>query len=42
MQTFGIDWVGVNADSGRKLLLSIIFIAILIIGGAEFCGGLLA
>lgn len=31
MQAFGIDWVGVNADSGRKLLLSIIFIAILLI-----------
>lgn len=30
MHFLGIDWVGVNADNGRKLLLSVIFIAILL------------
>ncbi len=27
MHLFGIDWVGVNADNGRKLLLSLVFVA---------------
>ena len=27
MHFLGIDWVGVNAENGRKLLLSIVFIA---------------
>ena len=30
MHLLGIDWVGVNADNGRKLLLSIIFIAVVL------------
>ena len=30
MHLLGIDWVGVNADNGRKLLLSVIFIAVLL------------
>ncbi len=30
MHLLGIDWVGVNADNGRKLLLSLIFIAVLL------------
>ena len=31
MHLLGIDWVGVNADNGRKLLLSVIFIAVLLL-----------
>ncbi len=27
MQIFGIDWVGVNPENGRKLLLSLVFVA---------------
>ncbi len=34
MHLFGIDWVGVNAENGRKLLLSILFIAALLICSA--------
>ena len=30
MHLLGIDWVGVNADNGRKLLLSVIFIAVVL------------
>ncbi len=30
MHLLGIDWVGVNADNGRKLLLSLIFIAVVL------------
>ena len=30
MHLWGIDWVGVNAESGRKLLLSLVFIAIVV------------
>lgn len=30
MQILGINWVGVNADNGRKLVLSIAFIAIVL------------
>jgi hypothetical protein len=30
MHLLGIDWVGVNADNGRKLLLSVIFVAVLL------------
>ncbi len=30
MHLLGIDWVGVNADNGRKLLLSVIFIVVLL------------
>ena len=32
MQLFGIDWVGINPENGRKLLLSLAFIAIVLIG----------
>jgi small-conductance mechanosensitive channel len=31
MHFLGIDWVGVNAENGRKLLLSLAFIAIVVI-----------
>ncbi len=31
MHFLGIDWVGVNPDSGRKLLLSIAFVVVIII-----------
>ncbi len=31
MHILGIDWVGVNADNGRKLLLSVIFVAVLLL-----------
>ncbi len=30
MHLFGIDWVGVNAQNGRKLLLSIVFIGVVL------------
>ena len=30
MHIFGIDWVGINAENGRKLLLSIVFIAVIV------------
>ena len=30
MNFLGIDWVGINADNGRKLLLSVIFITVLL------------
>jgi small-conductance mechanosensitive channel len=29
----GIDWVGVNAENGRKLVLSLVFIAVVVGGG---------
>lgn len=32
MQLFGIDWVGINPANGRKLLLSVAFIIIVMIG----------
>ncbi len=32
MTFLGIDWVGVNAENGRKLLLSLVFIAIVLLG----------
>ena len=31
MEIFGIDWVGINAENGRKLLLSIVFIAVVLL-----------
>ena len=31
----GIDWVGINAENGRKLLLSLAFIAAVLIGSAS-------
>ena len=31
MHIFEIDWVGVNAENGRKLLLSLAFIAAVLI-----------
>ncbi|WP_237479357.1 mechanosensitive ion channel family protein [Lichenibacterium dinghuense] len=30
MHLFGIDWVGVNAENGRKLVLSLVFIAVVV------------
>ena len=30
MHFLGIDWVGVNVQNGRKLLLSIVFITIVL------------
>ncbi|WP_267428327.1 mechanosensitive ion channel domain-containing protein [Methylobacterium sp. GC_Met_2] len=33
MHFLGIDWVGVNAENGQKLLLSLVFIAIIVGGG---------
>jgi small-conductance mechanosensitive channel len=30
MQLLGIDWVGVNGENGRKLLLTIVFIAVVL------------
>ena len=32
MTFLGIDWVGVNAENGRKLLLSLVFIAVVLLG----------
>ena len=34
MHLLGIDWVGVNAENGRKLLLSLIFIAVVLAASA--------
>ncbi len=33
MHFFGIDWVGINAENGRKLLLSIIYIGVVLLAG---------
>ncbi|MBE7158115.1 MAG: mechanosensitive ion channel [Rhodospirillales bacterium] len=33
MHFLGIDWVGVNAENGRKLLLSIVFVAVVLLAG---------
>ena len=30
MHLLGIDWVGINAENGRKLLLSPVFIAVVV------------
>ena len=38
MHFLGIDWVGVNAENGRKLVLSLVFIAVLLVGGAVLRG----
>jgi small-conductance mechanosensitive channel len=38
MHFFGIDWVGVNAESGRKLLLSLAFVAIMLLGSKALRG----
>lgn len=35
MNFLGIDWVGINAENGRKLLLSLAFIAAVLIGSAS-------
>ena len=32
MHMLGIDWVGVNAENGRKLLLSLAFVAVVLLG----------
>ena len=34
MHFLGIDWVGINAENGRKLLLSVIFVAIVLLASA--------
>ena len=31
MHLWGIDWVGVNAENGRKLLLSLVFVAVVVL-----------
>ncbi len=31
MHFFGIDWVGINAENGRKLLLSVIFVGVVLL-----------
>jgi hypothetical protein len=31
---FGIDWVGVKAENGRKLLLSVIFVGVVLLSSA--------
>ncbi len=31
MHFFGIDWVGVNAENGRKLVLSLAFVAVVLV-----------
>ncbi|MGI4796109.1 MAG: mechanosensitive ion channel family protein [Janthinobacterium lividum] len=33
MRIFGIDWVGVTPENGRKLLLSIVFVAVVLTAG---------
>ncbi|NEU12112.1 mechanosensitive ion channel [Methylobacterium sp. BTF04] len=38
MQLVGIDWVGVNAENGQKLLLSLVFIAVVVGGGIGLRG----
>jgi small-conductance mechanosensitive channel len=38
MHFLGIDWVGVDPQNGRKLVLSIIFIAVLLVAGAVLRG----
>ena len=38
MNVFGIEWVGLNVENGRKLLLSLIFIAIVVASGALLRG----
>ena len=30
MNLFGVDWAGINAENGHKLLLSLIFIAVIL------------
>ncbi len=34
MHFLGIDWVGVDAENGRKLLLSLAFVAVVLLGSA--------
>ena len=31
MEAFGINWVGINAENGRKLVLSIVFVVIVLV-----------
>ncbi len=38
MHLLGINWVGVNAENGRKLLLSFVFIVVLLFGGMVLRG----
>ena len=41
MHFLGIDWVGVNAENGRKLLLSLVFVAVVLLAsrGVRFLVG---
>lgn len=34
MHFLGIDWVGINAENGRKLLLSLTFVVVVVVAGA--------
>ena len=36
MTLLGIDWVGVNAENGRKLVLTIVFVAFVLLLSALF------
>ena len=38
MEIFGIDWVGINAENGRKLLLSLLFIGAVLLVSAGLRG----
>ena len=38
MEIFGINWVGINAENGRKLLLSVIFIVTVLLVSAGLRG----
>ncbi len=38
MNFLGIDWVGINVENGRKLLLSAVFIGIVLVGSAILRG----
>ena len=40
MHFLGIDWVGVNAENGRRLLLSLAFVAVVLLVSAILRGGL--
>ena len=38
MEIFGITWVGINSENGKKLLLSVIFIAVVLLISAALRG----
>ncbi|MEO7152195.1 MAG: hypothetical protein ABIX46_10870, partial [Burkholderiaceae bacterium] len=41
MEFFGIEWVGLNPENGRKLLLSLVFIAV-VLGASAAVRGLVS